>query len=540
MTAPRSRPADPLIRLLGADPAVFHPLYRCQRLLLKRGARLVQANRRGGFAFGSPYTTLCVFAGLYGMSSLGLILGARSSLLGAAAAIAMGCAFLLLVVVTDNFDVLVNPREALVLAAHPHDDRSLLLAKLAAIGRSLSILAVLLFLLPGLAIGAALRSSVAGLAFLLGAAAASVTTVSFGLLLAAFLVKTGGRAALDRMMPWIQGLFQIGYLFVIGGQRLARVIQAGGVAELGLTVWLVPPFWFVTPVELAAYGPSAPVLGRAGLAVATLGLLLGGAIRWLGPGLTERLLEPLPTSTPVATRRAASPRRRSSERARLFALLRVHLRSDWRARSEFLLIPLMGAFLVMFYVGDFGSSRSGPLMSFFFYGWMLVISADALTRSSRPQSLWWILTAPIDRTRLSLASLSLVRIFQLAPLWIAAVIAEARTGAPWPQQLAVAAELLAFGDVLVLSGKALFPDFPFSRARSEGGVSAERTVLSLAGSLVSGAGIGVIFVAGLFGVPGILAGAGVFALLRFPMASWVRRRTTQAAERLELLAMGGG
>ena len=51
---------------------------------------------------------------------------------------------------------------------------------------------------------------------------------------------------------------------------------------------------------------------------------------------------------------------------------------------------------------------------------------------------------------------------------------------------------------------------------------------------------GVIFVAGLFGVPGILAGAGVFALLRFPMAFWVRRRTAHAAERLELLAMGGG
>ena len=536
-----SAASDLLIRLLGAEPAVFHPLYRTQKLLLQRGARLVQRQRRSQVPFATPFTMLCLFAALYGMSSLGLILGAKSSLLGAAVALTLGCAFLLLVVVTDNFDVLVNPREALVLAAHPHDDRSFLLAKLAAIGRTLSILAVLLFVLPGLAAGFVFRSAAAGLVFLAGAAGASLATVSFGLLLAAALLRTGGRAAMDRMMPWIQGVFQIGYLIAVGGQRLTGAITARRLADLGPLPWLAPPFWFAAPLELIADGPTAPALGRLGLALASLGLLLGGATRWLGSGLTERLLEPVQAPAAAPVRRApAAYWKGGGERARLFALLRIHLRSDWRARSEFLLIPLMGSFMLLFYFQDFGYSRSGPLLSFFFYAWMLVLAADVLTRSSRPQSLWWILTAPIDRARVSLATLTLVRIFQLAPLFAAAVGAEARSGAPWPQQLAVAAELLALGDLLVLVGKGMFPDFPFSRPRAEGGVSAERTVLNLVGSLVSGVATVAIFVFGLFGVPGILTGAAVFAVLRFPVAVWVRRRATVAAEQLELLAMGGG
>jgi len=532
--------SDPLIRLLGADPAVFHPLYRVQRLLLQRGVRVVQVRaRRGLFSGASPYRLLCFYAVVYGVSAMALLFTSKSTVLGAVVALTLGSAFLLLVVVTDNFDVLVNPREALVLAAHPHDDRTFLLAKLAAIGRSLAVLAILLFFLPGLAAGFMLRSPVAALAFYFGAAAASLSTVTFGLLFAAFLLKTGGRAGMERMLPWIQGVFQIGYLVVVGGQRLLGTLAATRPAELGPLPWALPPFWFAAPLELVADGPSAPAFARLALALATVGLLLGGAVRWLGSGLTERLLEPMPRQTIPAARRTPARRRslgarRDSEWSRLFALLRVQLRSDWRTRSEFLIIPLMGAFFLLFWFPATPGSGKGPLMSFFFYGWFLVLSADVLTRSSRPESLWWILSSPIDRTRFSLASLSMVRAFQLAPLFVAAVLAQIRTGSPWPLLLATTAELLALGDLLVLLGKGIFPDFPFSRPRAEGGASGARTALTLVGATVSGLFTGVIFVCSLWGAAGALAGAAVFFLLRFPAAFWVRRRAAAAAESLEL------
>lgn len=529
--------SDSLIRLLGGDPAVFRPLYRVQKLLLKRNVRVVQGRRqRGLFSGASPFVLLCFYAAIYGIMGALFFAMARSVFLGSALSLTLGCAFLLLVVVTDNFDVLVNPREVLLLAAHPHDDRTFVLAKLAAIGRTLSILVLLLFTLPGLMAGFVLRTPWGSILFFLGAAGASVAAVMLGLLLAAALLKAGGRRAMERMLPWIQGAFQIGYLFVIGGQRLFERLTLSAPVDLGPWPWFLPSFWFAAPMELMVGRPSTPAFVRLGLAAATLGLLLGGAVRWLGPGLTERLLEPVPQRAAAPARRKSSRSRKTGGRewSRLFALLRVQLRSDWRTRSEFLLIPLMGAFFLLFYFPATPGSAKSPLMSIFFYGWFLVLSADVLTRSSRPESLWWILASPIDRTRFSLSSLSMVRAFQLAPLFAAAVFAQVRAGAALPVLIATAAELLALGDLLVLLGKGLFPGFPFSRPRAEGGASGERTALTLVGGTVSGLFTGLVYVFSLWGVRGALTGAGVFLLLRFPIAFWTCRRTARAADRLEL------
>jgi hypothetical protein len=271
------RSSDSLIRLLGGDPAVFHPLYRVQKLLLKRNVRVVQGRRRGrGFLSGaSPFVLLCFYAAIYGIMGTLFFAIAKSVFLGSALSLTLGCAFLLLVVITDNFDVLVNPREVLLLAAHPHDDRTFVLAKLAAIGRTLAILAALLFTLPGFMVGFLLRTPLGSLLFFLAAAGASVATVMLGLLLAAALLKAGGRKAMERMLPWIQGAFQIGYLFVIGGQRLFERLTLSRPVDLGLWPWLLPSFWFAAPLELMAERPSAAAFARLGLAVATLGLLLG-------------------------------------------------------------------------------------------------------------------------------------------------------------------------------------------------------------------------------------------------------------------------
>ncbi len=521
------------------------PLYRTQKLLLQRGVRIVQSRRRGVLAGSTPYRLLCFFAAVYGFSAGAMIAMAKSPLLGAVLALTLGCAFLLLVVITDNFDVLVNPREMQVLGALPHDSRSFLLAKLAAIGRYLAILAAFLFGIPTLTAALALGPA-AGLGFLTGGALAAVSTGTFGLLLAAALLKAGGRRFLDRLMPWIQGLFQIGYFLVVGGQTLVKSSGLEGISPW--LPWIAPPFWFASFLELALAGPTlpiSPVLARLALAVATPALLLAGATRWLGAGLRERLLEPVErvTPRPPTSRREALPRRRltagSGERARLFALLRIHLRSDWRVRSEFLMTPLLGIFFLLFYL-DHRGAYSSPPMSVFFFAWLLILSASVLIRSSRPENLCWILTAPIDRARFSLATVSLVRAFHLTPLFAALIIRQLRVDGPWPERLAFLAEMLMLGDLLILMGKGTFPDFPFSQLRQEGGAGASRTVLSLVAGLIAGGATLAVFLFNLLGLRGILAGAAVFALLHIPAGLWARRRTAAAAEGLELVASSVG
>ncbi|MFY9822949.1 MAG: hypothetical protein WAM82_16325, partial [Thermoanaerobaculia bacterium] len=270
--------SDSLLRLAGADPDTFRPLYRTQKLLLQRTVRSVATRRKTTFF--SPFTLLCLFAGIYGFVGATTLATAKVPLLGGCFAMTLGCAFLLLVVVADNFDILVSPREMLLLGACPQDGRSFLLAKLAALGRHLSILAVLLFGLPGLAAALAFRSPLAGAAFWAGAAAAAVSTLTFSILVAAALLRIGGKGAVDRLLPWIQGAFQIGYLAVLGGQGVVSKLSAASPAVLGSLPWVLPPLWFLSPVELATSGVSGPVLGRLALAVATPALLLAGATRW--------------------------------------------------------------------------------------------------------------------------------------------------------------------------------------------------------------------------------------------------------------------
>lgn len=533
-----SRPADALLRLLGADPETFRPLYRAQKLLLARGARIIAWRKKGRQGvLASSAGLLYLYATIYGLMFVSFLPAAKSPLFGAALALTIGGAYLLLIVITDHVDVLVNPREALILGAHPHDGRSFLLAKVAAIVRILSLLALILFLPAGIAAGFIWHSWLASAAFLAGAAGAGLATALFGLLLGAALFKTGGRAAVDRLLPWLQGAFQIGYLFIIGGPRLARLLTTSPRA-LGALDWALPAFWFLAPLELIDRGFTPAALARLGLAAGTLAFLLFGATRWLGTTLSERLLEP-PARTARKPARYRALRGGGSERARLFSILRLHLRSDWRTRSEFLLVPLMGAFFILFYFRDSSLSRVLPGMSIFFYCWMLVLSSDVLTRGSNPESLWWILTAPIDRVRFSLATVSMVRAFHLLPLFAATTIVEVRAGGSWPYRLALLLELLALGDLLVVLGKAMFPDFPFSRMRLEGRGGSSRAALTLVGSLVSGIATALTFGFGRFGGSGALAGAAAFALLHIPIVLWARRRVADAAEQLEVVAPSG-
>ncbi len=539
-----SRPADPLLRLLGADPETFRPLYRVQKLLLARGVRIIRVRRAGSLLKRSAFSFLFLYAGVYGLAFFSMVLGAKAPPLAAGIALTLGDAFLLLLVITDYSDLLINPREALVLAAHPHDGRSLLLAKVVAIVRVLSALVLILFVPAAIAVGLRWKSGLAGAAFLAGAAGSSLATVLAGLLLGAALFRTGGKAAIDRLMPWIQGIFQIGYIAVIGGPRLARMLALPA-ASLGALGWALPSFWFLGPLALVDHSVRSAALVRLGLAGGTLAFLLFGATRWLGAGLEERLLEP-----PV--RKARRPARRGvfrggylrgggggagSERGRLVAILRVHLRSDWRTRSEFLLLPMMGAFMILFYAWDSSALAAWRWVSIFVYGSMLMLSADVLTRSSRPESLWWILTAPIDRLRFSWSTVALARAFHLAPLFAALAVLELRAGGSWSRRSALLLELLMLGDLLLVLGKAFFPDFPFSRQRVEGKGSS-RAELTFLASLLSGGATALLSLFAWMGTAGLLGGAALFALLHLPATLWARRRSAAAAADLELEGSG--
>ncbi|MFL6291279.1 MAG: hypothetical protein ACJ759_10320 [Thermoanaerobaculia bacterium] len=524
---------DRLIRLLGGDPEVFRPMYQARLRMLQRQSRIIRNRKKDRVRGASPFRTLCFFAGFYGFFFL-LLIGPGVPLVGAGIALTLGCLFLLLIVITEHLEVLVDPREAAVLAAHPHDDRSFLLAKLAVVGRALAILGGLLFLPSAVALGFKLESPAAPFAFLAGAAGAVAATGASGMLLGALILRLAGRNALERLMPWLQGVFQVGYLVIVGSERVMRALTSPDAVERIL--WAVPAFWFAAPLEIVSYGPGRAALVRLLLAASVLALVLLAATRWLGDRLGERLLEPVEVRprTRSAPRRPLRPAR--GDRGRLLALLRVHLRADWRTRSELLVTPLLLVVWLAVSMRKDGGALQPMLV--FFYVWLLLLSGDTLTRSSRPDTLWFLLVSPIDRAAFSLGTITLLRVLLLAPAFAAIAWLELRSAGSLAEGLPVLLEMLAAGDLMVLLGKGLFPEFPFSRpARSEGDTGGQRVATVLIGGLVSGAAAGAIAAFGHFGTKGVLTGAAVFALLHVPAAFWARRRATRAVERLELTAL---
>jgi hypothetical protein len=529
--------SDRVLRVLGADPRVFRPVYRAYRLMLSR-PRLI---RRRDRATGSDFLLL-LFAGVYSMAAAALMLKARLPVLAGGLALTVGCGFLLLIVLADYAEALVHPAERLVLAAHPHDDRSLLLAKLAAVGLHLALLSAVLFG-PACLVAAVLWGAGAALAFLAGAAGAAVAVVALGLLTAVLLVRSGGRRAMDRLMPWLHGGFQLGYLMPMAANQLFQPQRLSAATRMLLS-WLLPTFWFTAPLELAAGGAGPAAAGRFALAAGSLALLAVAGGR-LATGLGRRLLEPEPRGAAVARRRGGRAKRLAAflfrfEGLRLLSLLRVHLRSDWRTRSEVLSLPVLSVVMLLLFSRQGGGAGWSVT---FFYGVMLFVSADTLTRSRRPESLWWLLSSPIDRTRFSLATVPLLRLLMLVPISIALALIALRQPAPaggsWPLRILSFLALVAYGDLVLVLGKGTFPEFPFSRAaKSAGGSSGERFARTLIGMPVSGVGAAAVLACQRFGAPGIAFGGLAAVVLHLPAFLWARRRTRRAAAELDLALLG--
>lgn len=538
---------DRLLRLAGADSGFFWPILRAQALLVKRRSRVVLVRPRGVLASLSPFRMLCFFAALYGVFSMSFAVVSKVPMLGMALAAGIGCVFLLLVVFTDYLDVLVDPREYLVLAAHPHDGRSLLLAKLTVVARNLSIVSVFLFTPTAicLALGANGGSPLQAAAYLVGALGAGATSALAGLLLGLVLLALGGRVLVNRLLPFIQVAFQISYILLVGGQSFLRGLKMESVPAA--LPWLLPTFWFLAPVEALRGGSSPAVWARLALAIASFALLMFGAIRWLGGHLGERLLEPLervsraPRASPARRRPRLSFRGRG-ERGRIVELLRIHLRSDWRARSEFLLMPLTSIFLILYFSRGPARVQIGPGFVTFFFGWSLLLAVSVLVHSSRPSVLWFVLVSPVDRAKLSFAAVSLVRWFQLLPMAAAIIVLDVSSGeGPALPRILRLAQLLAFGDLLLLIGRGMMPDFPFSvPSRSEGQATGRRTTVMILGGLASGLGTALISLAVWFGIAGAAVALAVLIAARFPAAAWARRRVAEAAVGLELTELASG
>lgn len=535
MTAAAGPISTALVRAAGGDPAIFGPMARAQALLVKRRAGILRT-RRGVLASWSPFRALCLFALLYGCAGLMFVLGAKSRLLGAAIALAVGCLFLLMVVVSDYFDVLVNPREQLALGAHPHDDRSMLLAKLWTVGKALAILFGFLYAPTAIAVLLTDGSVIAAVLYLAGAAGAASAAVVAGLYVAVMVLTVFGRAAYERMMPWLQTGFQVSYFVFFGGQTLLRALTTATVPPA--VAWLAPPFWFLAPLEGFRTGWTAAVAGQTLLAVAVVAALFFGGTRWLGSRVGEKLLEPVGRAK-VRPRRIARQRASrgrlarlllGAEGARFFEVFRVHMRADWRTRSEFFMGPAISAFLL------FTMRRNDiPWTGMFFIGCFLIASMDVLTRTARPEALWPVLVAPLDRARFSASSVRLLRIAQLVPM--VAVLAIVRGTAAPPAELALyCVEALLFGDLLILFGRAIFPEFPFSRPSRADATTGRRVVLILSGTLVSGVLTGGMYAAERFVPHGIFVVMLGLIVLRFPLGWWMRRRVAAAAEDIELAA----
>ncbi|HEY6146379.1 MAG TPA: hypothetical protein VIZ69_01725, partial [Thermoanaerobaculia bacterium] len=172
-----------------------------------------------------------------------------------------------------------------------------------------------------------------------------------------------------------------------------------------------------------------------------------------------------------------------------------------------------------------------------FAGWLLLASMDVLTRSPRPELLWFVLVSPMDRARFSERAVDLMRFFQLLPLLVLfAAIRWKASGPDLPAWLLFLALLAAYGDLLILAGRGIFPEFPFSRAGGAESTTGRRMAVLLVGSLASALVTAALYQLARRGNAGMAAAIALLGVAHVPVGAWMRRRVETAANELELQA----
>jgi len=232
-----------IARLLGADPAVFVPFARAYALIIRRRSRMRFSRGISPKAMGriSPFHVACFFAALLGTGVAVATVGMKFAFLAIVISLGVGSFLLVFAVLFDYLEVLASPDEYRVIAAHPHDAWSILLAKIVVVGRALGTLATCFFTPTLIAIGFALHSALAVAAFALSATLITIAA-SFGAMLFGIgIMAKWGRAGLVRFLPAIQTVFLVAYVTMSMGRRW--IYMTGKAPGHAILQWLafMPP-----------------------------------------------------------------------------------------------------------------------------------------------------------------------------------------------------------------------------------------------------------------------------------------------------------
>lgn len=542
--------SDRILRGLGADPAVYHPIARAQSRLLDRRAPGMRRSARGVTLKGiMPFHFKCFSFALISFFMMQLILGAKSPVFGAAMALTGSAILLLMDLLLDKFDMLTNPDEYQVIAAHPHDAWSVILAKLVVIGRSVAILAACLFALPAVGAGLAFHSAEAGAAFVMGAAALTVFISAGGMLLSAVLVAAGGRRVLMNLMPIFHFSLMGLYLGAYFSREALMRAPVPRLESLGWLQWALPPIWFAAPVEAVTGRAGPAAIARGSLALGSLTVMLPLTARWIQARFDERILEPVQRARRVPVVRVDAERadgrvtRVSSDwmiGVRVFwRLFLAHMKSDTAVRAGIMtafFIPFMSAGPLLFSAHGaavpFENVMVGILMALTAAGTFLIRS---VMMSTRPTAIWFVMTAPRARISYAAAVTRVIRFGIVLPVVAAAGIyaAGAGTGSPLIRaELVILTALLADSTMVVL--RAMSPYLPFSQpVRTKrpfswssliiGAMTLAALTLFIGGFLA----LQHFYPAACF-IPVVYAAAA-----RWPLGIWAKRRVERESLRAE-------
>jgi hypothetical protein len=520
---------------------VYRPVSRAQKLILSRRTPLRRAGSRRGFLSGlTPFQVQCLVVSGFSLYLVRWLSVIAAPLVGVVFVLTAGAGMLLVDLMFDKFDVLADPREYQVIAAHPHDAWSVVLAKAMAIARSAAIMAACVFTAPAIAAGFVFHSLIAALAFVLAAAALTIAVSAGGMLSSAAVAAIGGRTALQRLLPLVHVIYLVMYLGIVVGSNWIASIAPSGIEAMGWLKWALPTAWFAAAVELATGQVGSSTLIRGLLAAGVLLIAVPLCARWVRTRFDERILEPPANRTRIVARRATRvhsvrPRWQTGPRA-FWRLLRVHILSDTAVRGS-----MMAAFfmpIIMFV--SIQTSRAQvrahieyPIsMMMVGIGATISLLARTMQLSSRPQALWFVLISPGARLGFSRSVVWALRVGVLLPLTIGAVIYASITGqGPFWSRLLFVALAAVLCDAMLVAMRGFSSAVPFSRSVKErdrilhwGSVASYIGLLGVQSLAL----IGFVLLSKIHPVAGLIP--FVYAiLLRVGLGLWAGRRVEATA-----------
>lgn len=467
--------SDAIIRSMGADPAVYRPVARAHARILSRRTRLARGSGRIALKGITPFQFRCFMFAVFSLVMLPWIVGATSPIFGVALVLTAGAGFLVLDLLFDKFDVLADADEYQVIAAHPHDAWSVILAKIVAVGRSVAALAACTFLIPAIGVGYAFHSIAAGVAFAAAAAALSIAVSAGGMLVSALIVAAGGRRALLRFLPAAHAVYLVLYVGIISARGALSHVSMPRIESLGWIQWALPTVWFAAPVELASGHAGPTAAARGSLALASFAVLVPASAHWVRTRFDERILEPTrvrartkpraeAAAAPHRARASGVPSARAMGMRTFWRILLAHLRSDTTVRSGMLMAFLMPGMIMASQMFGMHLRADGAITMAM--TWLImaeVYMTRSSTMSSRPSAIWFVLVSPGARVPYSRALETLVRAAVIVPAVIGAAVYSVLAGSgPLWVRLALVVLVGILADSVLLLLRIMTPELPFS------------------------------------------------------------------------------